>query len=150
LAWSIAVIVIAPGVNHRVERPIGDAVQLDGVKGVSAWLDPDELKHPVGTELVHRQTVGEWLGDRLDGKRALGVARLEDLAVRGGHTYSKIVGARFAQFRDVGGDMALGIAAVTVVEIVEKRLKGVGSGLGHGARIASGVPVELVPGQSDI
>jgi hypothetical protein len=96
-----------PGVDHRVERPVGEPVKLDRVEGVTARFDTDELEHFVRAEFIHRQAVGEWLRNRLDGERPVAVARLEYLTTGGRHTHAKFVGTGPAQFGNVGGYMPL-------------------------------------------
>ena len=65
------------------------------------------------------------------GEETIAVAGLEQLAVRSGDTNSKFVWIDLAQFRDVGRDVARGVAAMLFVQVAEQGLEFVGDGLGH-------------------
>ena len=123
-------------VDHRIERAVGEAVQLDRVEGVAAGFDPHVLMDLLGAEFVHRQAVGKRLGDRLNRKEAVAVACLEDLPSGRHDAQPEGFGAHLAQFGDVGGDVSFGVAAVLFEELVEHGLELVLvlCGLGHQRR----------------
>ena len=109
---------MAPGVDHRVERPVA-IVDHDGVEGVPRRLDADPFEHRVATLVLERHPEHERLRDRLDGEVEIGVAHLVDVAVGGHHADAEPVRVGPAQLGDVGGDLALFELAVLVEEAVE-------------------------------
>ena len=72
------------GIDHGVERPVGDLVEHDGVERFARRLDADMVEHILAPVMLERVAVHEGLRDRLDGEEVVGVAGGVDLAVDGG------------------------------------------------------------------
>ncbi|MGB0056718.1 MAG: hypothetical protein WBQ20_08165 [Methyloceanibacter sp.] len=53
------------GIDHGVERPVGDLVEHDGIKGLAGGLDADMTQHIVAPVMLKRVAVelGDIVGD---------------------------------------------------------------------------------------
>ena len=69
------------GIDHGVERPVGDLVEHDRVERFAGRLDADMPQHVLAAIMLERVAVHERLRDRLDGEEVVGVAGGVDLAV---------------------------------------------------------------------
>jgi hypothetical protein len=69
------------GVDHRVERAVGDLIEHDRVERLSGRLDADMLEHGFAAIAVERVAIHERLRYGLDGEGVIGVADSVDLSV---------------------------------------------------------------------
>ncbi|SKX74617.1 Uncharacterised protein [Mycobacteroides abscessus subsp. abscessus] len=102
------------GVDHRVARPAGTALEGEFVECLARRFDAHLLQHRVESAVGQCRRVGERLGDRLDGELDLVVADAVRSAVDGGDCDREQIGVGLGQVRDVVGDgsAALGIERI--------------------------------------
>ena len=75
---------MAPGIDHRVLRLLGDLVDADLVERLARGLDADLGVDGILADLVERQRIRERLGDRLNGEFDSCVTAFVDVPVRRG------------------------------------------------------------------
>ena len=94
------------GIDHGVERPVGDLVEHDRVESFPRRLDADMVQHVLAPVMLERVAVHEGLRNRLDGEEVVGVAGGVDLAVDRGERDAEYAGIGLAELRDIVGDLA--------------------------------------------
>ena len=94
------------GIDHGVERPVGDLVEHDRIESFPRRLDADMVEHILAPVMLERVAVHEGLRNRLDGEEVVGVASSVDLAVDRGERDAEGGGIGLAELRDVVGDLA--------------------------------------------
>ena len=104
------------GIDHGVERPVGDLVEHDGVERLSGRLDPDFFQHTFPAMALKRIAVHERLRHRLDGEGIIGIADGVDRAVDRGERDAEAGGIGLGEFGNVVGGTAAGQRRDTRVE----------------------------------
>ena len=108
------------GIDHGVERPVGDLVEHDRVERFAGRLDADMLQHVLAPVMLERVAVHEGLRHRLDGEEVVGVADGVDLAVDGGDGDAEVAGSALPSSRDVVGDLAANHPRYPLMQIDEE------------------------------
>ena len=85
------------GVDHRVVRPVGARIELDGIEGVTARLHADVRRDPVLSEFLDRHAKREGFGNGLNAERLVGVAAGEGASVGGRDADAEVIGRSFAE-----------------------------------------------------
>jgi hypothetical protein len=111
-----------PGVHHRIVRPVGFSLQLDGIERVSARFHVNALEHLFRATFFERHSEHERLRDRLDRELSIAVAGFKDSARGSDQRYAKFVWICLAQFGNVGRDLAVVDQRVSCLQLVDKRL----------------------------
>ena len=93
------------GIDHGVERPVGDLVEHDGIKGLAGGLDADMTQHIVAPVMLKRVAVHEGLRHRLNGEPMLGITCCGDFAVDCGKRDAEDGGIHLAELGDIVGDL---------------------------------------------
>ena len=105
------------GVHHRVERAVVGLVEADRIEALAGGLYANMPQHRLPPQPVERVAVDERLGDGLDGEALRRVADMIDGAVHRGDGDAEAGGIGLAQFRYVGGGLALRQAGKAGMEI---------------------------------
>ncbi len=114
------------GVDHGIERAVGDLVEHDGVERLAGGLDAHMLEHGGAAMALERVAVHEGLGHRLDGEGDVGIPHLVDLPVHRGDGDAEQGGIDLAELRDVVGRTAAGDLGHACMQVGEERLHGRG------------------------
>src|SRR5262249_35355045 len=107
------------GVHHRVHRPVRLRVEHDRVERVAGRLDADDPADLLAAQRVQHQPVDEDVRDGLEGEADVGVPDGVDVAGGRDHGDAEPVGVDLGELGDVGGDLAVAVAAVGQVQLVE-------------------------------
>ena len=94
------------GIDHGVERAIGDLVEHDRVERLASGLDADLLEHGQAPIILKRVAVHEGLRHGLNGEGDSGVADRVDLAVDSGDGDAEQRRIDLAELRDVIGRLS--------------------------------------------
>jgi hypothetical protein len=115
-----AVVAMAPGVDHRIERAVAALVEHDRIERVAARLDADLAEDKILSVVFEREAVDERLRDRLDSKQIARVAGLVDLAVGGDERDAESIRIGLGQLRDVGRNLAVEVLAIARAHLLER------------------------------
>jgi len=114
------------GIDHGVERPVGDLVEHDRIEGFSRGLDADMAQHIVAPIVLKRAAIHEGLRHRLDSEKVLVVAGGVHLAVDRGERDAEGGGIGLAELGDIVGDPAAAHARNALVQLDKKVFNGSG------------------------
>ena len=93
------------GVDERVDGTVV-AAERELVEGFAGGLHAHDVTHSIESQLLERQRIDEGLGDGLNGKFMLRIARRVDVPGRRAQRHGELVWVGVGELRDVVSDLS--------------------------------------------